>query len=158
MLARLHAVLTTPPRADRIRRYLRSGKSDLAFAAARLSNFGPHAPPSLVEHIAAISGQAPIEVWTDGLSSILSLDLRHATLHVKVPSLVVVGDLDRLTPPASARALTETLPDARLVVLKGAGHIAMMERHEQFNRAVERFLDGLFGSRAVREAAARGRR
>jgi pimeloyl-ACP methyl ester carboxylesterase len=140
MVARLNALVTLP-RADRIRRYLRAGESDLAYLAARLSNFGPDAAPSLVAHVAAVSGRAPVEVWTDALRGILSMDLRDAAAHVRVPSLVVVGDVDRITPPASGRALVEMLPDARLVVLKGAGHVAMMERHEQFNGLLIDFLD-----------------
>ena len=69
------------------------------------------------------------------------MDLSHAAQHVTVPSLVVVGDLDRITPPASAKRLAESLPDARLVTMKGAGHMAPLERHGPFNRVLERFLD-----------------
>jgi pimeloyl-ACP methyl ester carboxylesterase len=69
------------------------------------------------------------------------MDLRHALAHIRVPALVIVGDVDRLTPPASARAIQEALPDARVVVFEGAGHQTMLERHDQFNRVVGEFLD-----------------
>jgi pimeloyl-ACP methyl ester carboxylesterase len=59
---------------------------------------------------------------------------------ISVPALVLVGDVDRLTPPASAEAMKRRLPQARMVVLKGAGHCTMLERHDQFNREVDRFL------------------
>ena len=146
IVSRLHALAAVPRRADRVRRYFQEGRSDLAFLVARLSNFGPKAPPSLVRHVAGLSGQAPIEVWTDGLAGIMALDLRHALEHVVVPALVVVGDLDRITPPASARALVEKLPDARLLVLRGAGHMAIMERHRQFNRALEQHVERSIGA------------
>ena len=68
------------------------------------------------------------------------MDLRHAIEHVRCPALVIVGDLDRLTPPASAIRLKDELPDGRLVVLEGAGHMAPMERHEQFNEVLRGFL------------------
>jgi len=139
--ARIHAVVSAPKRARRVQRFLRGGESDLAYAIAKLTNFGPKASPSLVDHVARISGRAPLEVWADGLAGILAMDFRHAAEHVRVPSLVIVGDVDRITPPASALALKNALPDARMVVLKGAGHLAMMERHEQFNRVVRRFMD-----------------
>src|SRR5439155_7870466 len=138
LATRLLALAKAPARADRIRRYMKMGQSDLAFLVARLTNFGPKASPTLIEHVAGVSGQAPLEVWTDGLTALFEMDLTHAMEHVKVPSLVVVGDLDRLTPPASARLIADTLPDARLVVLEGAGHMAPLERHEQFNRVLDR--------------------
>jgi pimeloyl-ACP methyl ester carboxylesterase len=144
--SRLHRIVTVPGRADRARKYLGSGESDLAYLLARLTNFGPKAPPSVVDYIASISGQAPLEVWGDALAAMLEMDLRHALEHVRVPSLVVVGDVDRVTPPATARALARAMPDARLVVLKGAGHVAMMERHGQFNAALRRYLDGVLGA------------
>jgi pimeloyl-ACP methyl ester carboxylesterase len=149
VVTRLMALAKAPARADRVRRYMKMGQSDLAFLVARLTNFGPKASPALVEHVAGVSGQAPIEVWTDGLAAMLEMDLSHAIRHVTVPSLVVVGDLDRITPPASARRLAEGLPQARLVVLEGAGHMAPLERHEQFNRVLGRFLEEVLERRPV---------
>jgi pimeloyl-ACP methyl ester carboxylesterase len=129
-----------PRRVYRVRARALAGQGDLAFAAARLTNFGPNPPPSLVEHVARVSARAPVEVWTDLLGSIVEMDLRYALAHITVPALVAVGDVDRLTPPASALAIKRMLPDARMVVFKGSGHCTMLERHEQFNRMVEGFL------------------
>jgi pimeloyl-ACP methyl ester carboxylesterase len=127
-------------RVYRIRSRVLGGRGDLAFLAAKLTNFGPKAAPSLVEHVAKVGARAPVEVWSDLLVSLIEMDLRHALEHVRVPALIVVGDLDRLTPPASALAMKRALPDARMVVFKGTGHQAMQERHEPFNRMVGRFL------------------
>jgi pimeloyl-ACP methyl ester carboxylesterase len=134
-------VARDPRRVYRIRARALAGQGDLAFAAARLTNFGPTAPPSLVEYVARVSARAPVEVWTDLLGSIVDMDLRHALAHFTVPALVVVGDVDRLTPPASALAIKRMLPDGRIVVFKGSGHCTMLERHQQFNRVVEGFLE-----------------
>jgi pimeloyl-ACP methyl ester carboxylesterase len=129
-------------RSDRLR--TRATKSDLAYLVARLSNFGPGASPSMVEYVVDLSMHAPIEVWTDGIAALIEMDLRHAIQHVRCPALVIVGDLDHLTPPASAFKLKDELPDGRLVVLKGAGHMAQMERHEQFNDVLRGFLSEVF--------------
>jgi pimeloyl-ACP methyl ester carboxylesterase len=129
-----------PRRVYKIRARALAGQGDLAFLAARLTNFGPNAPPSLVEHVARVSARAPVEVWTDLLGSLVEMDLRHALAHITVPALVVVGDVDRLTPPASAQAIKEMLPDGRVVVFKGSGHCTMLERHAEFNRVLEGFL------------------
>ena len=130
-----------PRRVYRIRARALAGQGDLAFAAARLTNFGPKPPPSLVEHVARVSARAPVEVWTDLLSSLVEMDLGHALAHITVPTLVLVGDVDRLTPPASALAIKRMLPDGRMAVFKGSGHCTMLERHAQFNRVVEGFLE-----------------
>jgi pimeloyl-ACP methyl ester carboxylesterase len=127
-------------RVYRMRARALGGRGDLAFFAARLTNFGPKAPPMLVEHLARVGARAPVEVWSDLLVSLIEMDLRHALEHVRVPALIIVGDVDRLTPPASALAMKRALPDAQMVVFKGAGHQAMLERHGQFNRLVDRFL------------------
>ena len=154
ILGRLAGVKVPDTRAERIRGFMKEGRSDLAYLVARLTNFGHHASPWLVDYIAAISGQAPVEVWTDALAGVIELDFRHALEHIRVPALVVVGDVDRITPPSSAKALAEALPDGRLVVLDGAGHLSMLERHEQFNDVARPFLERVLGGR--RAAAAKG--
>jgi pimeloyl-ACP methyl ester carboxylesterase len=93
----------------------------------------------LVDYVAGLAGDAAQEVWTDGLAGLMDMDLRHALQHVRVPSLVIVGDHDRVTPPASAMALAGELPDGRLEVLEGAGHVLMLERHEEFNEKLSAF-------------------
>jgi pimeloyl-ACP methyl ester carboxylesterase len=131
----------------------RASKSDLAYLIARLTNFGPHASPSMVEYVVDVSMRSPMEVWTDGVAALIEMDLRHAIEHVRCPSLVLVGDLDRLTPPSSALAIKDKLPDGRLVVLKGAGHMAPMERHEQFNAVLRRFLADVSWNPVASESA-----
>ena len=58
------------------------------------------------------------------------------------PTLVIHGAEDRYVPPANARALAEAIPDARLVVLEGAGHLVFVERAAEVNRGVLAFLEG----------------
>jgi pimeloyl-ACP methyl ester carboxylesterase len=146
-----------PRRVYRIRARALAGQGDLAFAAARLTNFGPKAPPSLVEHVARVSARAPVEVWTDLLGSLVEMDLRHALAHITVPALVMVGDVDRLTPPASALAIKEMLPDGRVAVFKGSGHCTMLERHAEFNRVVDGFLTEALGGAGHSEKRVRER-
>jgi pimeloyl-ACP methyl ester carboxylesterase len=127
-------------RIHRMRTRALAGGGDLAFAAARLTNFGPEAPPSLVEYVASVAARAPVEVWSDLLMSLIDMDLGDALEHIRAPTLIIVGDVDRLTPPASALAMKRALPDAHMVVFEGAGHCTMLERHDEFNRVVRRFL------------------
>jgi pimeloyl-ACP methyl ester carboxylesterase len=139
--------------AFRLRNGALNRSPDLAFLAARITNFGPKAPPSAVDHVARIAGRAPVEVWTDIVRSLAEMDLSHALEHVAVPALILVGDVDRLTPPSSALAMKRRLPDARMVVFQEAGHCAMLERHEQFNEVIEGFLGQVLAPKKQRARA-----
>jgi pimeloyl-ACP methyl ester carboxylesterase len=53
-----------------------------------------------------------------------------------VPSAVLVGERDRLTPPACSRAIAEALPGTELTVSPGAGHMLILERPDEVSRAL----------------------
>jgi len=59
---------------------------------------------------------------------------------LRVPTLVVVGAEDALTPPADARALAAAIPGARLVEIAGAGHLPNLEQPDAFRAALLPFL------------------
>jgi pimeloyl-ACP methyl ester carboxylesterase len=55
-------------------------------------------------------------------------DARPGLASIAIPTLVVVGAQDALTPPSDAQAMAEAIPGARLAEIPGAGHLAPMER------------------------------
>lgn len=59
---------------------------------------------------------------------------------IAVPTHIVVGDEDQLTPPQMSRQMAERIPGARLTVIDGAGHLSNIEQPDKFNRAVLAFL------------------
>jgi pimeloyl-ACP methyl ester carboxylesterase len=60
-----------------------------------------------------------------------------------MPTLVVWGNLDTITPLAQGAALAKLIPGARLEVLVGVGHIPQIEDPPRFNDVLVRFLAGL---------------
>jgi pimeloyl-ACP methyl ester carboxylesterase len=57
------------------------------------------------------------------------VELHHALPRLTVPTLVMAGDKDRLTPPSHARRIAAELPQLyRLVVLRNTGHMGPLER------------------------------
>ncbi len=60
---------------------------------------------------------------------------------IDVPVLVLCGRDDVMTPPEGARRLAESLPNARLEIIEGAGHMLMLEKPQAVVAAVQRFLD-----------------
>jgi 3-oxoadipate enol-lactonase len=57
-----------------------------------------------------------------------------------VPTLVVVGEEDALTPPDVARAMADRIPGAKLVTIPGSGHLPPVERPVETTRALVEFL------------------
>jgi pimeloyl-ACP methyl ester carboxylesterase len=72
--------------------------------------------------------------------SVTELAPRLATLHQ--PALVIVGDRDRMS-LEPCRGLASALPNARLAVIEGAGHVVNLAKPAEFNAELERFLDAV---------------
>jgi pimeloyl-ACP methyl ester carboxylesterase len=62
---------------------------------------------------------------------------------ITVPTLVVVGEQDAITPPAVARSLASHVRGTKLVTIPDAGHMANLEQPDRFSEAVRSFLQGL---------------
>ena len=62
---------------------------------------------------------------------------------VTVPTLVVRGEEDVLSTAEDTQAMADAVPDAELVTIPQAGHLANVEAPEEFNAALLAFLDGL---------------
>jgi pimeloyl-ACP methyl ester carboxylesterase len=59
---------------------------------------------------------------------------------ISIPTLVVVGERDALTPPADSEAIAAAIPGARLVTIAGAGHLTPMERPKAVSEALAEFF------------------
>jgi non-heme chloroperoxidase len=70
-------------------------------------------------------------VRSSHLRAVLAMDLREGSRAITVPTTVVVGSRDLVTPPSHARAIARTVPGARLVVVSGAGHMLPYEATEE---------------------------
>jgi pimeloyl-ACP methyl ester carboxylesterase len=67
-------------------------------------------------------------------------DMTDAMRHVAVPTLLVVGAEDQITPPACLEAAEAIIPGAKLLIVPAAGHLVPLEAPEVFNRAIVEFL------------------
>jgi 3-oxoadipate enol-lactonase len=75
-------------------------------------------------------------------------DARASLSAIAVPTLVLVGEQDALTPPADSEAMAEAIPGARLVTVPGAGHLAPMERPGAVAAALSDFFGIALGAPA----------
>jgi len=62
---------------------------------------------------------------------------------VSCPTLLLLGQTDRMTPPRNAQSLQEAIPDCRTVILPDTGHMMMIEAPRDCLKAMASFLDSL---------------
>ena len=60
--------------------------------------------------------------------------------HIDVPTLVVVGEHDAISPPAEMSEIAKAIPGAQFETVPGAGHMTPFEKPDEFNAIVETFL------------------
>jgi pimeloyl-ACP methyl ester carboxylesterase len=68
-------------------------------------------------------------------------DTRGRVGQIRVPTLVLVGELDIVNPPRIAGELAEAIPGSQLVVLPGVGHLPHIEDGTRFRETIAAFLD-----------------
>ena len=71
-------------------------------------------------------------------------DLSEFISTIRVPTMIVVGREDALTPLADSEKMQSKIAPSRLVVIENACHVSNLEQTEQFNYALIRFLDRVF--------------
>ncbi len=102
------------------------------------------ANPAALEELAALGRENNVtyEGALRQIEAINRFDARDRLGEIAAPTLLVVGDHDPQIALADAQAWVNAMPNARLVVIPGAGHLAFVERAEDVNRAVLEFLRG----------------
>lgn len=105
--------------------------------------------------VGSILLRVPPHAFVAQVDAILDMsdEMRWELANVAVPTLVVVGSQDILTPLGDAEELVERIPGAELAVLHGAAHGLMVEQPGAFNRTVLGFLDAVAGGEAPAPAS-----
>jgi len=140
--SRLVAESTVVPiRAGRLRTWLtrqilgaRAPLGPVTPVARRILKYGtmgPGSAPHMVEACARIVHSCPRKVRYAWSQVLALLDLDHSVRELRVPTAVVVGTADRLSPPVHTRALAGALPNCVGVTeLPGVGHMSPVEAPE----------------------------
>lgn len=94
----------------------------------------------------------PPHAFAGQVAALLDADvaLASALADLRVPTLVVVGNQDVLTPRGDAEELAELIPGAELVIISGAAHGLMVEHFATFNRVVMEFIGRTSKAQATR--------
>lgn len=110
---------------------------------------GKLVPPEVIEHRPALAKE--LRTMMEGtrpktieyaLGAMRDRPDQTSTLSgINVPTLVIVGEKDAITPPDVTGAMATKIPAAQHVIIKGAGHMSNMEQPAQVNEALVRFLE-----------------
>ena len=134
-------VLSVLGRTPRLVELGRRSGNDLEFALTRLYSFASDVPPAAVDFVAQMNAGTPMEVIADFFGAFDSHD-KFAALPVlaDVPTLVMVGDRDLLTPATHSADIAAELAHAEHVVLPDCGHMLMLEYPDQVNARLRDLL------------------
>ena len=97
--------------------------------------------PELVARVRQIIEANPPRGITDALAGLAARADSTPTLReIRVPTLVLVGEEDAITPVAEAETLHHGVAGSRMAVIPRAGHLSSLENPDEFNRQVRSFL------------------
>ncbi len=100
--------------------------------------------PGQVKALRTIMEQCPAQTIEYALAALRDRpDMTEELPKIAVPTLIIVGDADAITPPAMAEGMQKRIRNSRLVVVPGAGHMAPMEQASQVNRVIRQFVESL---------------
>ena len=100
--------------------------------------------PALVDGLHQMLAAAPVEGIVGALQAMMNRpDSTHLLPTIDVPTLIVVGEEDSLTPVKESRAMHAAIPGSRLEIIPGAGHVSNLEKPAAFNHVLSEFLSAL---------------
>jgi pimeloyl-ACP methyl ester carboxylesterase len=101
--------------------------------------FSKSPPQDVREELARIMAEFHPTGFQLMATALARADTRDLLPNIRVPTLLVWGDADARSPMTVARQIHDAMPDARLVVISGAGHVSNLEQPAQFNAVVRDF-------------------
>jgi pimeloyl-ACP methyl ester carboxylesterase len=128
---------------ERLRKIVRP--TDAVFLGVAFAAFGPGASAKQIDFTYDMTSDTSADVLFDLVKSYRDYDVTELLGELTVPVLVLTGTHDRLTVSKASQYLAEHLPKAELHVFENCGHMTMLERHDDFNAMLDRFLSDTLG-------------
>jgi pimeloyl-ACP methyl ester carboxylesterase len=103
------------------------------FEATHAALFRQSPDAAVIQRARSIASAQPPERVIAMLAALRDRgDSRDLLAGVAVPTTVICGSQDAITPPAGARAMADAIPGARYIEIADAGHLSMMEQPAAF--------------------------
>jgi pimeloyl-ACP methyl ester carboxylesterase len=110
---------------------------------------GRLATPEIRERLRQSLAAIRPKPYMDTVRAIVATDYRTCLNSITAPTLILVGEDDRVLPPEESKFLATQIPTARFYVLEKAGHLCNIEAPELFNSILVKFL-GEYSDRATK--------
>ena len=118
--------------------------------------FGRDPQASHVELVRQMLADCSIETSRDAIGVLLAMDLTPHLERIDLPTLVIVGSADLLTPRFESKRIARLIPGARLEMIEGAGHTIMLERPDELEALLVDFARELGVAPSIHRDAAAG--
>jgi len=102
--------------------------------------FGPGVSTDLLEEERNLMTVNSADVLLADFSTCDSFDVMDKTGSITVPTLILCGKQDNLTPPKYSEFLSKNINNSELCLIDNCGHMPMLEQVTEFNRCVSSFL------------------
>lgn len=114
---------------------------DKFFKSVEQIAFGTETPQDVRERVIQAMRRCRPSVIGKDFRACNRFDIRDRLGEIHIPTLIISGEEDQLTPLKYSEYLREKIASSRLVVIPKAGHVVMAERPERVNQALEEFFD-----------------
>ena len=109
-------------------------------AEARIGALMVSENPALRAEVIDTMAAIDPEAYRLGARAVWLADQRERAEAIRLPTLMICGDEDAITPPALSEELADLVPGARLRIIQGASHLANLDKPAEFNSAIDDFL------------------
>jgi len=116
------------------------GSATLLQVAKAVGAVAPSLDDKLAAEIVHDYVRLDFDIYNKILMSLGDHDARDILAGLNLPTMIVAGTRDAMTPLALSREMARTIPDSELVIVKGGSHYLPIEFPEALNEAVVRFL------------------
>lgn len=97
----------------------------------------------IVEELRNVVSSNSPKVLTRGLKALANRSETCSSLkEINIPTLIICGKEDTLTPPVRSEEMHEKIKDPTLRIIENAGHVSNLEQPEAFNKHLREFLNG----------------
>ena len=102
--------------------------------------YAPEVDPRFVTEGAALMREAGSAIVHGDFTACNQFDMRDRIAQITLPSLILCGEKDQLTPPSLSLKLKTAIEGSRCDIIPSAGHMVMIESPEAFNKSVLDFI------------------
>ena len=126
--------------------FMQMGRDSVDDSSTWLENqmaYYPGVAPDMVQSLKRRSMEIGPSVELNDLVACDRFDVMNEIQNINLPTLVMSGEQDTMTPVKYADYLSENIPGARKVIVPGASHFVQLQKYKQVNAGIEEFVASL---------------